>query len=67
MTWAVLEGVSQDVRYGLRGFRRAPGFASAAILTFALGIGIATAMFSVVDAVLLESLPFRDSNELFGS
>lgn len=65
MTWtSVLEGVAQDVRYGLRGLRRSPGFAIAAILTFALGIGIATAMFSVVDAVLLEPLPFHNSSEL---
>jgi predicted permease len=62
--WPSIESASQDVRYGLRGLRRSPGFAIAAILTFALGIGSATAMFSVVDAVLLEPLPFRDSDQL---
>ena len=62
--WPSLESVSEDVRYALRGLRRSPGFASAAILTFALGIGIATAMFSVVDAVLIEPLPFDRSTEL---
>src|SRR5262245_16796786 len=62
MRWAsALESVSQDLRYGLRGLRRAPGFTATATLTFALGIGLAASMFAVVDSVLVEPLPFRDA------
>lgn len=53
----VAENVIGDVRYALRGLRRAPSFALAAILTVGLGIGASTAIFSVVDAVLLRPLP----------
>ena len=54
----------QDVRYALRVVRRNPGFATAAALTFALGIGVSTAMFSVVHGVLLRPLPFADPDRL---
>lgn len=54
----------QDVRFGWRSLRRAPGFAAAAILTLALGIGANTAIFSVVDALLLRPLPFMRPHEL---
>lgn len=55
---ALLEQLVQDVRHGLRQLRRAPGFAAVAVLTLALGIGVSAAIFSVVDTVLLRSLPF---------
>jgi len=54
----------RDLRLGFRLLLRAPGFAVTAILTLALGIGATTALFTVVNAVLLEPLPFPDSNKL---
>jgi predicted permease len=55
-----LEDLASDARYALRTLRRAPGFAVAATLTLALGIGATTALFSVVHSALLEPLPFGD-------
>src|SRR5580692_7444357 len=53
-----------DLRYALRGMARNPGFALAAILTLALGIGAVTSIFSVADAVFLRPLPYPNSDRL---
>ena len=57
-------GFWDDFRYGLRILRRSPGFAATAILTLALATGGTTAIFSVLDAVVLKPLPFSDSSQL---
>ena len=58
------DALVQDVRFGIRTLRRAPAYTIAAVLILALGIGANTAMFSVIDGVLLKPLPFRDGHEL---
>jgi putative ABC transport system permease protein len=59
-----MDRLLQDVLYGLRRLSRAPGFALVAIGTLALGIGANSAIFSIIDAVLLKPLPFHDSESL---
>ncbi len=60
----LLEELGRDLRYGLRMLRKAPGFAAVAILTLALGIGATTAIFTVINGVLLKPLPFEDPDAL---
>ena len=62
--WSWLEHLVQDVRYGVRQLGRSPGFTVVVALSLALGIGANTAIFSLIDAVMLKTLPVRDPGRL---
>jgi predicted permease len=62
--WPAWDSLSQDVRYAFRTLGREPGFFAVAVLIVGLGIGATTAMFSVVNPILLQQLPFRDPERL---
>lgn len=64
-TLPILENLLRDVRYALRQLQKSPGFAMTAILTLALGIGANTAIFTLMDAALLRSLPVKQPDRLF--
>lgn len=59
-----MESLLQDLRFSLRGLARNPGFTATIVMTFALGIGANTALFSVINALLLRTLPVRDPRQL---
>ena len=59
-----MSDLAHDLRYGVRSLRRAPGFAAVAILTLALGIGATTAIYSVVNGVILRPLPYPDADRI---
>ena len=63
-TFPSLESIGQDVRYAVRSLVRSPGFASVALLSLAIGIGGNTAVFSLVDAVRTQALPYREPERL---
>ena len=62
--WGAWERLYQDIRLGARSLRKTPGFIAVTVLTLALGLGVNTAIFSVVNAVIIRSLPYPHPGEL---
>src|ERR1700693_1105444 len=62
--WHSLEPLRQDVRYALRTMRRTPGFTGIVVLSLALGIGANTAIFSLINTLMLRMLPVREPEQL---
>jgi putative ABC transport system permease protein len=62
--WPGLENIARDVRHAVRALRKSPGFTATAVLTLAVGIGATTALFSVINSVLLRPLPFPNADRL---
>src|SRR6266478_9585276 len=59
-----MNGILQDLRYGLRGLRKQPGFTILAVMALALGIGSVTTIFSVIDNVLLDPFSYKDARRI---
>src|SRR2546430_13624937 len=63
--WRWLRDLADDVRYGMRTLRKSPGFTAVVVLTLALGIGANTAIFTLIDAVMLKALPVPSPEQLY--